>query len=75
VGALVTDHVIAIDRADRRGELLVQIAKLAGVEVLVRVGQRLVEEVVCGHRGLVPVAPRHCLPELDGEGAISVVGE
>src|SRR5258708_22444693 len=32
--AFVADHVVAIDLADHRGELAVQVAELAGVEVL-----------------------------------------
>ena len=65
VGAFVADHVIAIDLADRRGELPVEIAQLAGVEVLVFVWQGLVEQVISGDHGLVAIARRERPPQLE----------
>ena len=65
MGSFVDDQMVGVDLADRRRQIAIQLDQLAGVEIPVLVGERLVEQVVPRHRRLVAVAPGEGPPKPD----------
>ena len=67
MGPLIDDHVIGVNLANGPRQLLVQFDQLAAVQIVVLVGERLVQKVVAGDNGLVPVTASELPPQAHGQ--------